>query len=62
MADETVKWYQTLDKNFHWMVLAGFLAQMVDGATSMGYGVTSSIILQTANVSPAAISGRYTYC
>jgi uncharacterized membrane protein YfcA len=37
-------------------VLAGFLAQMVDGATSMGYGVTSSIILQTANVSPAAIS------
>ena len=56
MADETVKWYQTLDENFHWMVLAGFLAQMVDGATSMGYGVTSSIILQTANVSPAAIS------
>lgn len=56
MADETVKWYQTLDKNFHWMVLAGFLAQMVDGATSMGYGVTSSIVLQTANVSPAAIS------
>jgi hypothetical protein len=56
MTDETVKWYQTLDKNFHWMVLAGFLAQMVDGATSMGYGVTSSIILQTANVSPAAIS------
>ncbi len=56
IADETVKWYQTLDKNFPWMVLAGFCAQMVDGATSMGYGVTSSIILQTANVSPAAIS------
>jgi uncharacterized membrane protein YfcA len=56
MADDTYKWYQTLDKNFHWMVLAGFLAQMVDGATSMGYGVTSSIVLQTANVSPAAIS------
>ena len=56
VADETVKWYQTLDENFPWMVLAGFLAQMVDGATSMGYGVTSSIILQTANVSPAAIS------
>src|SRR5688572_17840716 len=56
MTDETVKWYQTLNKNFHWMVLAGFLAQMVDGATSMGYGVTSSIVLQTANVSPAAIS------
>jgi hypothetical protein len=56
MSDDTVAWYKTLDKNFHWMVLAGFLAQMVDGATSMGYGVTSSIVLQTAQVSPAAIS------
>ena len=56
VADETVRWYQTLDKNFPWMVLAGFLAQMVDGATSMGYGVTSSIVLQSAHVSPAAIS------
>lgn len=56
MADDTVAWYRTLDPNFHWMVLAGFLAQMVDGATSMGYGVTSSIVLQTAQVSPAAIS------
>src|SRR5262245_23201117 len=36
LTDETVKWYQTLDENFHWMVLAGFCAQMVDGATSMG--------------------------
>jgi hypothetical protein len=39
------------------MVLAGFLAQMVDGATSMGYGVTSAIVLMSANVPPAAISG-----
>ena len=23
MADGTVEWYQTLDKNFHWMMLAG---------------------------------------
>ncbi|RYZ82489.1 MAG: sulfite exporter TauE/SafE family protein, partial [Moraxellaceae bacterium] len=30
---------------------------MVDGATSMGYGVTSAIVLMSANVSPAAISG-----
>ncbi|HEX7902253.1 MAG TPA: TSUP family transporter, partial [Chitinophagaceae bacterium] len=56
MANDTAAWYKTLDKNFHWMVLAGFLAQMVDGATSMGYGVTSSIVLQTAQISPAAIS------
>lgn len=57
ITDETTAFYKTLDPNFHWMVLGGFLAQMVDGATSMGYGVTSSIILQSAHVSPAAISG-----
>lgn len=57
IADGTVDFYHSLDKNFPWMVLAGFLAQMVDGATSMGYGVTSAIVLMSANVSPAAISG-----
>ena len=56
LVDDGTAWYKTLDPNFHWMVLAGFLAQMVDGATSMGYGVTSSIVLQSAHVSPAAIS------
>jgi uncharacterized membrane protein YfcA len=56
IGDGIVKGYNSLDKNFPWMVLAGFLAQMVDGATSMGYGVTSSIVLQTASVNPAAIS------
>jgi siroheme synthase-like protein len=57
IADDTAKWYQTLDKNFHWMMLAGFLAQLVDGALGMGYGVTSATILLTAGVSPAAMSG-----
>ena len=57
IADGAVGFYNGLDKNFEWMVLAGFLAQMVDGATSMGYGVTSAIVLMSANVSPAAISG-----
>ncbi len=57
LADGTVRWYQTLDKNFHWMLLAGFLAQLVDGALGMGYGVTSATILLSAGVNPAAISG-----
>ena len=39
------------------MVLAGFLAQLVDGALGMGYGVTSATVLLSAGVSPAAISG-----
>lgn len=57
LADGTVNLYQTLDKNFHWMLLAGFLAQLVDGALGMGYGVTSATILLSTGVPPAAISG-----
>jgi uncharacterized protein len=57
MADDTYKWYQTLDKAFPIMLLAGFLAQLVDGALGMGYGVTSASILLSAGVNPAAISG-----
>ena len=57
IADDTVKWYYKLDKNFPWMLLAGFLAQLVDGALGMGYGVTSATILLSAGVSPAAMSG-----
>ncbi len=49
--------YQRLDKNFHWMVLSGFLAQLVDGALGMGYGVTSAALLLSTGVNPAAISG-----
>ncbi|MDX1936087.1 MAG: TSUP family transporter [Flavihumibacter sp.] len=57
IADDTVKWYGTLDPNFHWLVLAGFLAQLVDGALGMGYGVTSSTVLLSVGVPPASISG-----
>ncbi len=57
IASDTTTWYKTLDKNFHWMVLAGFLAQMVDGALGMGYGVTSASILLSAGIPPASISG-----
>jgi siroheme synthase-like protein len=57
MRDSTVAWYATLDKNFHWMVLAGFLAQLVDGALGMGYGVTSATILLSTGVNLSAISG-----
>jgi len=57
MADDATTYYKTLDKNFHWMVLAGFLAQLVDGALGMGYGVTSATILLSAGVNLASISG-----
>ncbi|MEO5892346.1 MAG: TSUP family transporter [Ferruginibacter sp.] len=54
---KATEFYHTLDKNFHWMVLAGFLAQLVDGALGMGYGVTSAAILLSTGINPAAISG-----
>jgi uncharacterized protein len=57
MAHDMGRWYDTLDPSFGWMVLAGFLAQLVDGALGMGYGVTSAAVLLSAGVSPAAISG-----
>lgn len=51
------EWYGLLDKNFHWMLLAGFLAQLVDGALGMGYGVTSAAVLLSTGINAAAISG-----
>lgn len=57
LSDSAADIYNHLDKNFHWMVVAGFLAQLVDGALGMGYGVTSASILLSTGVNPAAISG-----
>ena len=57
LSIKATDFYRTLDVNFHWMVLAGFLAQLVDGALGMGYGVTSASILLSTGINPAAISG-----
>ncbi|WP_316743253.1 sulfite exporter TauE/SafE family protein [Pedobacter antarcticus] len=46
-----------LQAGFGWMLLAGFAAQMVDGALGMGYGVISTTVLLSTGVNPAAISG-----
>ena len=48
---------QYFDKTFYWMVFAGFLAQLVDGALGMGYGVTCTTILLSQGVNLPAISG-----
>lgn len=37
-------------------VVVGFLAQLVDGALGMAYGATSSTLLLTAGLAPAAVS------
>lgn len=49
--------YDQLGENFGWMVLAGFIAQLVDGALGMGYGVTSTTLLLSTGTNVAAISG-----
>ena len=44
------------NKEFGYFVLAGFLAQMVDGVLSMGYGVTSATCLISFGVNPVSVS------
>ncbi|MBL7730170.1 MAG: sulfite exporter TauE/SafE family protein [Chitinophagaceae bacterium] len=52
---QTIK--ANIGRSFLLFMLAGFFAQLVDGAVGMGYGVTSTSILMSMGVSPAAISG-----
>lgn len=50
---------QTLNKEhhlFYWMVLVGFLAEIVAGSMGMGYGVICTTILLILNVPPPVIS------
>lgn len=47
---------QLTGHNFYWMLLAGFLAQLVDGAMGMGYGVLSTTILLQSGISIPAVS------
>lgn len=44
------------DQTFYWFLLAGFLAQIVDGALGMAYGVTSNSILLGFGLSPRLAS------
>jgi siroheme synthase-like protein len=46
-----------IDPIFYWMILAGFAAQLVDGALGMGYGVTCTTILLSLGVNLPVISG-----
>jgi uncharacterized membrane protein YfcA len=50
---------QTLSKDhhlFYWMVLVGFLAELVAGSMGMGYGVICTTILLILNIPPPIIS------
>ena len=49
--------YAQIDDKFYLMLLVGFVAQMVDGALGMGYGVVSTTLLLSGGLNPAVISG-----
>lgn len=49
--------YAQMDEKFLWMLLVGFMAQLVDGALGMGYGVVSTTLLLSGGLNPAVISG-----
>lgn len=47
---------QAVGSDFEFFLVAGFVAQMIDGALGMAYGVSASTLLLTFGVSPAAAS------
>jgi uncharacterized protein len=59
-ADEVVagssRLIDSLGPNFLIFVLAGFIAQMIDGSLGMAYGVSASTFLLSFGISPAAAS------
>ena len=51
--------WKNLDVNFAWYLLIGFIAQMIDGALGMAYGVTVSTLLMSLGlplITPAVAS------
>lgn len=48
--------YSHRGENFELFLLAGFVAQLIDGALGMAYGVTASTFLLSFGVTPAAAS------
>lgn len=47
---------ESIDSNILYYILAGFVAQMIDGALGMAYGVTATTFLLSGGISPAASS------
>lgn len=46
-----------IDEKFYWMILVGFVAQLIDGLLGMGYGLSSTAALLSIGVPLPAISG-----
>ena len=46
----------SLTSDFYLFIVAGFIAQMIDGALGMAYGISSTTFLLSMGISPAACS------
>ena len=46
-----------IDDRFYWMILVGFIAQLIDGLLGMGYGLSSTAALLSIGIPLPAISG-----
>lgn len=53
-----VQWlFSEIDELFYWMILVGFVAQLIDGLLGMGYGLSSTAALLSIGIPLPAISG-----
>lgn len=53
-----VQWlFGEIDDLFYWMILVGFVAQLIDGLLGMGYGLSSTAALLSIGIPLPAISG-----
>jgi len=55
-AEKVIALFNTVDSSILYYVLGGFIAQMIDGALGMAYGVTATTFLLSVGITPAAAS------
>jgi uncharacterized membrane protein YfcA len=55
-AEKIIAVFNTVDSSILYYVLGGFIAQMIDGALGMAYGVTATTFLLSVGITPAAAS------
>ena len=55
-AEKVIAVFNSVDSSILYYVLGGFIAQMIDGALGMAYGVTATTFLLSVGITPAAAS------
>ena len=54
--ESSIGFFNELNNDFLWFMLGGFIAQLIDGALGMAYGVSATTFLLSFGVSPAVAS------